>query len=84
MTMARDRRTDRPGRRARVAAALALLFAGCAADSRTTRSGCAPDAQAGPAWWQHSTIGHDLRAAPRGQTIPATGLGVDLVSASVD
>ncbi len=26
-----------------------------------------------------STLGHDFRAAPRGQTIPASGLGVDLV-----
>ena len=28
--------------------------------------------------------GRDLKAAPRGQTIPAAGLGVDLVSVSVD
>lgn len=33
----------------------------------------------GPMGAEGSTIGRDLRQAPRGREIPATGLGVDLV-----
>ena len=45
-------------------------------------SGCTPGRYSAPngSWRSNdSTLGSDLRAAPRGQTIPATALGVDLV-----
>ena len=54
-------------------AALAVLMetAGCRSSPRSDGRG--PRPASGP------TIGHDFRGWPAGTTIPATGLGVDLV-----
>jgi hypothetical protein len=46
--------------------------------------GCASDPATGPRRpgreaSDSSTLGHDLKGAPRGRTIPPAGLGVDLV-----
>lgn len=56
-----------------------LLGAGCALDrhSERTPSGMAPRATVRDP--SSPTLGTDFFSVPRGQTIPASGLGVDLV-----
>ena len=49
--------------------AVVSAVAGCASGESSRR----PERAEGP------TIGHDFKSMPRGRTIPATGLGVDLV-----
>jgi hypothetical protein len=48
----------------------------------TVLSGCASHRH-GPQPVKPATVGADLLRAPRGQTIPAAGLGVDLVRTPV-
>lgn len=73
-----DTRRRGPATRAFLVACL-LSSVGCAARDGSRRGSRPWDPEA-----EGTTIGRDLRAAPRGTVAPATSLGVDLVESRRD
>jgi hypothetical protein len=66
---------DPRGRRTILVALVGLAVSGCAPHRGLGRRG---DTMRPPSF-ANPTVGTDRRAVPRGQTIPPSGLGVDLV-----